>query len=279
MFSSPINTRLQPARAAFSTKFGDAVAQGVDLDDELQAEPFLFAHLDQPVENRLPIAVAGEIVVGDEKSEDALGEVGAHQPLDVVGVAPARFPALHVDDRAKAALERAAAPGVEGAEALAVAAHDAGRQKRRHLPLQSRQIVHVIVEWLQPARERVGKEAFEPALGLAGEQAHPQPLRLFEIGRQTRQHRQTTRHVKPADRDLDAGSSELGRQIHGSRELVRLHAHQADEASLGACDAPDDPPDRDDRMTLVIGVDFDRHIGAERLARGDVGSDAVETSQ
>src|SRR4029077_3231613 len=80
-------------------KVRDAVAQGVDLDDELQPEPFLLAHLDQPVEYRLPIAVAGEIVVGDEEAEDALGEVGAYQPLDIVGVAPARLTPLDIDDR------------------------------------------------------------------------------------------------------------------------------------------------------------------------------------
>ncbi len=158
-----------------------AVAQRVNLDDELQAEPFLLADLDQPVENRFPVAVAGEVVVGDEKPEHALGEVGAHQPLDVVGVAPARLAALDVDDRAKAALERAAAPGIEGAEALAVAAHDGGRQKRRHLPLQPRQIVHEVVDRLQPAGERIGEDAFEPTLRFAGEQGDADLARPFEI--------------------------------------------------------------------------------------------------
>ena len=164
MFSSPIKTRLQPARAAFSTKFGMRWHERVDLDDELQPEPFPLAHLDQPVEDRLPIAVAREIVVGDEEAEDALGEVGAHQPLDIVGIAPARFAPLHIDDRAKAALERAAAPGVEGADRLAVAPHDVERQKRGDLLLQPGQIVHVVVDRLQPACERVGEEPGEPSL-------------------------------------------------------------------------------------------------------------------
>jgi hypothetical protein len=103
------------------------VAEGVDLDDELQPEPLAFAHLDEAVEDRLPVAVAREIVVGDEEAKDALSQVGAHQALDVVGVAPARFAPLHIDDRAKAALKRAAAPGVEGADRLAVAPHDIER--------------------------------------------------------------------------------------------------------------------------------------------------------
>jgi hypothetical protein len=49
MFSSPIKTRLQPARAAFSTKIRDAVAERIDLDDEPQPEPFALAHLDEAV--------------------------------------------------------------------------------------------------------------------------------------------------------------------------------------------------------------------------------------
>ncbi len=131
-------------------KIRDAVAERVDLDDELQAEPFALAHLDQAIEDCLPIAVARKIVVGDEKAEDALREVGAHQTLDIVGVAPARFAALHIDDRAKAALERAAAPGIERADRLAIAAHDIERQKRGYLLLQPGQIVHVVVDRLQP---------------------------------------------------------------------------------------------------------------------------------
>ena len=63
-----------------------------------------------------PILVAGEIVVGDEEAVDALGDVAADDLLDVVGAAPPRFASLHVDDRAEAALEGAAAAGIEARE-------------------------------------------------------------------------------------------------------------------------------------------------------------------
>ena len=43
------------------------------------------AQLDQAVEQRLPVAVAGKIIVGDEESLDALSVVLAHDVLDVVG--------------------------------------------------------------------------------------------------------------------------------------------------------------------------------------------------
>ena len=183
MFSRPIKTRLHPARAAFSMKLGMLVAQGVDLDDEVQRQPLLLAHLDQAVEDRLPIAVAREIVVGDEEAVDALRQVGAHQPLDVVGVAPARLAPLHVDDRAEAALERATAPGVEGAERLAVAPDDLDRQKRRDL-LPAARADRSCSCRSAAARRRARRRStsVEPSLGLAGEQRDPDVARLAMSG-------------------------------------------------------------------------------------------------
>src|SRR5581483_10081080 len=104
---------------------GNAVAHGVHLQDELDVEPLLFAHDDQAIEDRLPVLVAGEIVVGDEEPVDALGEVGAHDQLDVIGGTAAAFAALDVDDGAKGALKRAAAAGIEAGH-TAAGATDAG---------------------------------------------------------------------------------------------------------------------------------------------------------
>ena len=39
---------------------------------------------DEPVEHRLPVPVAGEVVVRDEEVRDALGEVVAHDALHVL---------------------------------------------------------------------------------------------------------------------------------------------------------------------------------------------------
>ena len=85
----------------------------VDLDDEVEGKLLVATQRDQAVEDRLPVLVAGEIVVGDEEVVDAVGEIGAHDALDVVGAAIAGLAALHVDDGAERALERAAAAGVE----------------------------------------------------------------------------------------------------------------------------------------------------------------------
>ena len=112
MFSSPMNTNVAPARRLLN-EIRNAMAARVDLQDQLDPEFFALAQLDQPVEDRFPVAIAGEIVVGDEKPRDALCRIGADDRLDVVGAAVTRYAALHVDDGAEAALKRAAAAGIE----------------------------------------------------------------------------------------------------------------------------------------------------------------------
>src|SRR5439155_44612 len=69
------------------------------------------------------------------------------------------------------------------------------------------------------------------------------------------------------------------RQVHRARELVRLHAHEADEPGIGAPDPPDDALHRDDRVALVIGVDLDRDIGSERAPLGQIRRNAVEAGE
>ena len=91
------------------------------------------AQIAEAVEDRLPVLVAREVVVGDEVAHDALGDVGADQALDIVGGAEARLAPLHVDDGAEAALEGAAAPGVEAGDRAAVTAHHGRGQERGRL--------------------------------------------------------------------------------------------------------------------------------------------------
>jgi hypothetical protein len=72
-------------------------------------DALVLLELDQPVEEVLPVLVAGHVVVGDEERRDALLVVLAHDRLEVVGGAEPALAALHVDDGAERALERAAA--------------------------------------------------------------------------------------------------------------------------------------------------------------------------
>src|SRR5262249_35761241 len=131
----PDKDTLAAGARRFLDKIRDAVTERIDLDDELQSEPLALAHRNEAVKDRLPITITREIVIGDEKAENVLREIGAHQALDIVSVSPARLSPLHIDDRAKAALERAAPPRIEGADCLAVTPHDVEWQERGYLRL------------------------------------------------------------------------------------------------------------------------------------------------
>src|SRR5262249_41582552 len=58
-------------RDAGPLRFGDEVfdfvAKGVDLDHQAERNPILLPQLDQAIEDRLPLLVAREIVVGNEE--------------------------------------------------------------------------------------------------------------------------------------------------------------------------------------------------------------------
>src|SRR4029077_7039301 len=112
----PDEDALDAAARALLDEVRQLVAERIDLDDDAELEPFLLAQLDQAIEDRLPILVAGEIVVGNEEAIEALLQVGAHQQFDVVRVAPARVATLHIDDGAERALVGTAAPGIEAGD-------------------------------------------------------------------------------------------------------------------------------------------------------------------
>src|SRR5260370_14999836 len=79
------------------------VTHRIHLDHELDVQLVLFTQLDQPVENALPIHVAREIVVGDEKAVDALRQIAANDLLDIIDRSPPRLPSLNIDDGAERA--------------------------------------------------------------------------------------------------------------------------------------------------------------------------------
>ena len=83
--------------------------QRVDLDKEMNPDAVTLLQLNDPVKDRFPVLVAGEVVVGNEEGCDALSVVCPDQLFDIVSVAPAGLAALNIDDRAKGALEGATA--------------------------------------------------------------------------------------------------------------------------------------------------------------------------
>src|SRR5437588_5593163 len=85
IFSNPMNTRVTPARFAFTMKFSILWQSVSNLDHQAERNPVLLPEFDQAIEDRLPLLVAREIVVGNEEFVDALLPVEAHEMLDVVG--------------------------------------------------------------------------------------------------------------------------------------------------------------------------------------------------
>ena len=77
------HTRHAGTRGLFN-EIRQLVAQGVDLDDQADLDAVALADLDDPVEDRLPVLVACEIIVGDEEAAYALRPVLLDQVLDVV---------------------------------------------------------------------------------------------------------------------------------------------------------------------------------------------------
>src|SRR5437879_1033092 len=96
----------------------DEIWQPVALHVHLNSEPdlfhaFIFAQLNDSIEDSFPILVACEVIVGNEKTMNALREIPADDLLNVRRRTTARFPSLHVDDCAERTLEGAASAGIE----------------------------------------------------------------------------------------------------------------------------------------------------------------------
>ena len=165
MFSRPMKARITPARFALSMKFGMRWQSVSTWMVRLALSPSSSRSLISRSKKLLPVPVAGEIVVGDEEGLDPLREILADDRLEVVGGAEAALAPLDVDDRAEAALERAAAAEIEARPLPASCARaipcgiqgtgDAG---------DARQVLEVIVDRLEPAVPGVARTPVEPPL-------------------------------------------------------------------------------------------------------------------
>ena len=268
-----------PARLVDEVR--DAMALGVDLDDERDVDALVLAQLDQPVEELLPVLVAGHVVVGDEERPDALRVVLADDRLEIVGAAEAALAALHVDDGAERALERAAAAEIEARHAAFDARDRRRRQAGRGRALEVRQVVHVVVERLQRAVVGIAQHDVEAAfLGLAREHGDAHVHGFLDLRRRDRQHRQAARHMEAAQRHRIAALEELARKIDGAGKLVGLHADQADQClAAGALDLRHQALRADARVGLVDRPDDDLDVGAQHLAALAVLAQAIERGQ
>ena len=254
------------------------VAQRVDLQDQPDLEA-LAAQLDQPVENRLPVAVAREIVVGDEIVRNALSRIGAHDRLDVVRGAVARLAALDVDDGAEAALERAAAAGVEARVMADDPRHHLARQHGHRGGGHVRHVGEIIVDGLGRAGVNVAQEFADPSLALARVQNRAERLRLFQIRRQFGKHGNAAGDMKSADHDGHALSPKRAREVEGAGKLVGLDPDQPDESPARRPYATSRRAHVDNRVALVISLDCDVDVGAERALSGASGDEAIDARE
>ena len=270
----------RPARLVDEVR--DAVALGVDLDDQRELDALVLLQLDEPVEEVFPMLVAGHVVVGDEERRDALLVVLADDRFEIVGGAEPALATLHVDDGAERALERAAAAEIEARHAALVARQRRRRQMRRGGAFEARQIVHVVVERLHRAVHRVAQHEVEPAfLGLAGEDRDAHIHGFLDLGRHHRQHRQAARHVEATDRHRQASQlQELAGEVDGVRELVGLDADEADQAhAAAALDLGQKPVGADTGIGLVDRVDDDVDVGSQHVAGLAVLTESIEGGQ
>ena len=115
MLSIPRNTRRHPACCSFCYKVWNFVTGSVSLQREMNLETGRRPELDDPVENRLPVMVTGEIIISDEKVPHALGVSRTDDLLYIACCSESGLPALHVDDGAEAAIEGASTACVKTA--------------------------------------------------------------------------------------------------------------------------------------------------------------------
>jgi hypothetical protein len=69
--------------------------------------------------------------------------------------------------------------------------------------------------------------------------------------------------VEPANDHREPGGPELAAKVQRARKLVGLYPDQCNETRPGRTDFPDRTLYVDDRIALVVGVDFDLDIRPE----------------
>jgi hypothetical protein len=256
------------------------VAERIDLDHQAERNAVDFAQFDEPVEDRLPFSVAGEIIVGQEEAGNSFRPVFANDVLDVVGRARARFAALDIDDGAERALVRAAAAGIEARIGAGGALDILDWQKRARLSRHIDQIVGEVVVRLEAAAGRFLQQRFKPAFRLAGKNTHAKLAGAIEIDGRAVEHGDAAGDVKAADDDGNAGGAERPRDVERARILVGLHTDQPDHAeSTSFAETAQQFRDIHAGIGFVDNVDVDIDVVAEHAALRAIERHAVERGQ
>ena len=281
MFSSPMNTQLHPARAAFSMKPGilwhsvSTCSEQFDLEasparaagsgGRRSASQFLLrAKLSSVMKNRLTPWRA----------------LARTMRLDVVGGAIARFAALHVDDGAETAVERAAAARIE---ARIVAGNARGHRPRQGacvaIPGRAGRSGSCRSALSVPRR---CPAAARPC-GLRPRRqtsVTPRSSAALHLRRQLRQHRDAAADVKATDDDRQSGGAELAAPGRARAETGSIERRPVRQNRR--------PPSRirliaplTSMTALRLVVDLERYINVrtKHLGGGAIGKQAVQTGE
>jgi hypothetical protein len=254
------------------------VAQRVDLNHQAKRDPTFVPEFDQAIEDRLPLLVAGKIIVGDEELVNAVRPVKPHEMLHVIRRAVARLAALHVDDCAERALVRAASARVETRAEAERPCHIPFREERHGRPLQTRQVLHEVVHRCEPTLGRIAQHHVEPALGLTREHGDAHVPTSVEIDRPSLEHRQASRHVEASDGDGNPSLPERSCDVEGARILVGLNADERNKPKIAVT-----PKASEQRrhvyahVCLVDHLDVDGDVRPKDLPLGAIGRDAVHS--
>jgi hypothetical protein len=193
------------------------------------------------------------------------------------GGAVARLAALDINDRAEAALKRAAASSIEARVACSVAEHDIAWQERQCRRRHVRHILEFIVDRFELAAVDVTQEVGHAALTFSGIKCDTEIERFLQIRRQCRQHCNAPARMEAADDDGDIGCPELTREIECARELIGLDTDQTDKPGSCRPDMADCPCDIDNSVALIAAVDVDLDFGPKHLRDGTFRQQAVQT--
>ena len=175
-------------------------------------------------------------------------------------------------------MERTAAAEVEARLAPLVAGERGGWQAGRRRTLDARQVVHVVVERLQPLVPSVEQYLVEAAfLGFAGVDRNAHVHGRLNLGRHDRKHRETAGGMEAAHRHRQAGGEEMAREVDGTRELIGLHTDQADQRlAAGPLDIGHDLVRADAGVGFVKRLDENIDVRPQNLTLQAIFPKAIE---
>ena len=172
-----------------------------------------------------------------------------------------------------------AAPGVEARVVADDPPDHLFRQYGDRRGLHAGHVMQVVVDGLGLAGGNVADEAGHPVFAFAREQGDAESLRFFEVRRQLGQHRYAAGDMEPADHDRNVELAEGAREVERAGKLVRLDPDEADESAAVGLDPLRHRLDVDDLVALVVGLELDVRVGAERFLLGASGQKSVDAGE